>query len=190
MRLPLFPLSAHVLPEGRLALRVFEPRYLRMIKEVCYSGSGFGVCMLNERGLKEKNEHIYPVGTWVEICDFNQQDDGLLGIVVEGKSFFTLQRVVTEDDGLRIGECDIWQRPLDYKEEDKLDVKTLSLRLQELFKTYPDFTQLYGSPCFDDVRWVLYRWLEILPISPEQKQRFLQEKSLNAVYQYLNHLIQ
>ncbi|MGL4715609.1 MAG: LON peptidase substrate-binding domain-containing protein, partial [Aeromonas sp.] len=33
MQLALFPLSAHLLPGGIMPLRIFEPRYQRMIAE-------------------------------------------------------------------------------------------------------------------------------------------------------------
>lgn len=39
--IPLFPLSAHLLPGGRMSLRIFEPRYTRMIKQACATDSGF-----------------------------------------------------------------------------------------------------------------------------------------------------
>ena len=54
-RFPLFPLSAHLLPEGRMALRIFEPRYVRMVKQACAANSGFVMCMLNASGDKETN---------------------------------------------------------------------------------------------------------------------------------------
>ena len=40
--LPLFPLSAVLFPGGRLDLRVFEPRYLDLVRE--YYGHAKGVC--------------------------------------------------------------------------------------------------------------------------------------------------
>ena len=44
--LPLFPLSTVLYPRGRLQLRVFEPRYLDMVRECSRRGSGFGVCLI------------------------------------------------------------------------------------------------------------------------------------------------
>ena len=93
--LPLFPLSAHILPQGRMALRIFEPRYVRMVKNACATQTGFGVCMLNAKGDKERNEHIHVVGTHVKVIDFDMLDDGLLGITVEGDKCFNIEQVVT-----------------------------------------------------------------------------------------------
>ena len=38
---------------------------------------------------------------------------------------------------------------------------------------YPDYAALYPAPCWDDGNWVAQRWLEVLPIPPEQKQLLL-----------------
>lgn len=188
MQLPLFPLPAHILPEGRLALRVFEPRYLRMVKEACLSGSGFGICMLNDQANKDSNEHIYPIGTWVQIVDFNQLENGLLGLLVEGKSFFTVRSIETEHDGLRVGDCDIWSTSA-LEAHQQLDCSVLAERLKELFELYPEFKALYEKPLFTDCRWVLYRWMEVLPVSPQQKQTFIEQRSLTALYDYLQTLV-
>ena len=47
MTLVLFPLSAHLLPGGIMPLRIFEPRYQRMIAEV--REREFALCMLDPR---------------------------------------------------------------------------------------------------------------------------------------------
>ena len=83
-RFPLFPLSAHLLPEGRMALRIFEPRYVRMVKQACAENKGFVMCMLNANGDKNLNEHIHKIGTYAQVVDFDMLDDGLLGIKVAG----------------------------------------------------------------------------------------------------------
>lgn len=191
MKLPLFPLSAHIFPEGRLSLRVFEPRYLRMVKEVCQSGQGLVICMMDEASDKTTNQHILPVGTWVEICDFSQLEDGLLGIVVKGKAFVSISDIETEQDGLRLGHCELLTQEESTDVQAHHDIAVLSKRLQELFGIYPELGQLYeGEAKFECPRWVLYRWMEVLPISPEQKQDFIQSKSLNEVYHYLHQLVQ
>src|SRR3546814_14429606 len=41
--LPLFPLHTVLLPGAALGLRVFEPRYLDLVRECGRSGGGFGI---------------------------------------------------------------------------------------------------------------------------------------------------
>lgn len=188
MRLPLFPLSSHLLPNGRMALRIFEPRYVRMIKETSSEGSGFVICMINSEGNKEDNTHIFPVGTLCKTIDFDLLDDGLLGVTVEGIKCVKITNISTEADELRVGEC-----------EDKSDwscevlpteLYPLDVRLKEIFARYPEVSNLYDKQNFDDPVWVIHRWLELLPVGAEQKQYFLKEANCNKVLTYLNQLIE
>ena len=48
LSLALFPLHAVLLPGATLSLRVFEPRYLDLVRECGRSGSSFGVCLIPE----------------------------------------------------------------------------------------------------------------------------------------------
>ena len=183
----LFPLSAHVLPGGKLSLRIFEPRYIRMVRECCQQNMGFGVCMLSGRDNSASSQKILPVGTQVEIVDFTQLEDGLLGITVRGIKFFEIQAIETEKDGLRRGHCEMWQEPNNVKSD--LDMVHLSKRLNELFGSYPELGSLHENLAFDDPRWVMYRWIELLPIAPEQKQNLISDQQLNSAHGYLTELI-
>ncbi|MGH8123010.1 MAG: LON peptidase substrate-binding domain-containing protein, partial [Rudaea sp.] len=44
--IPLFPLSTVLFPGGQLSLRVFERRYLDMVRDCARGGDGFGVCLI------------------------------------------------------------------------------------------------------------------------------------------------
>jgi hypothetical protein len=46
--LPLFPLNTVVFPGGRLPLRVFEQRYLDMVKQAIADNTPFGICAIRE----------------------------------------------------------------------------------------------------------------------------------------------
>ena len=59
-----------------MSLKIFEPRYVRLVKEACAADTGFGICMLNAQGNRDRNEHIYPVGTFVKVVDFNLLEGG------------------------------------------------------------------------------------------------------------------
>lgn len=186
--LPLFPLSAHVLPGGRMALRIFEQRYTRMVKEACASETGFVICMLNSQGDKERNEHIYPIGTYVSVVDFNLLDDGLLGVTVEGQRNVRITNIRTEHDGLRIGDCEMipsWEFTATKELLYPMDKK-----LEEIFKRYPEVNSLYDKTDFDDPIWVINRWLELLPVDAQKKQEFLQENDCSKIVQYLSGLVE
>ena len=189
MKLPLFPLSSHLLPEGRLALRIFEPRYTRMVKEACQRQTGFVICMLNADGNKMQNTHIFSKGTYCEVIDFDVLKDGLLGITVEGKRCVEISQITTEHDGLRMGQCNF--APLWTDEGKELDYTRIAERLQEVFEKYADVSSLYeNAHKFESCEWVINRWIELLPLAAEQKQHFMNIGSSKKVAEYLNQLIE
>ncbi len=185
---PLFPLSAHILPGGRMSLRIFEPRYTRMIKEACANDSGFVICMLNAQGDKDQNQHIHPVGTFCKVVDFDVLEDGLLGIKVDGLHLVAIDNVETEQDGLRVGHCSnfgAWQCT-----EACISSPLIVSRLQEIFERYPELNELYTNPRFNDPTWVVHRWLELVPVSAEYKQELLSNQDCHAAINFLNDLIE
>ena len=68
----LFPLTSVVLPEGKMKLRIFEPRYKRMVKECSLNNVGFGLCLVENTAASDKQSKIATVGTLVQIVDFEQ----------------------------------------------------------------------------------------------------------------------
>ena len=88
--IPLFPLRTVLFPDGHLPLRIFEQRYLKMVRDCARSDSGFGVCLI-----VEGEEAIAPVktaqvGTLAQIVDWYTLEDGLLGVSVLGTRRFRL----------------------------------------------------------------------------------------------------
>jgi Lon protease-like protein len=101
-RLPLFPLSSVLYPRGLIGLRIFESRYLDMVKDRLRVGQGFGiVANLNN------TEHAV-VGTEAMIIDFSTLEDGLLGLQCRGHRRFRVHQTTTQADGLLIGEVEWW----------------------------------------------------------------------------------
>ena len=94
--LPLFPLSAVLFPGGPLALRIFEQRYLDLVRDCARRSSGFGVCLILQG--REAGEPAVPaaVGTVARITDFYTLPDGLLGISAEGGERFQVVDAVQE----------------------------------------------------------------------------------------------
>lgn len=162
MKLPLFPLPICLLPEGYTQLRIFEPRYKRLVAESLKSGQGFGLCVLEEDG-----STIQPIGTLVQIIDFETLADGLLGISIQGVQRFKLNDISIESDGLRRGDIrliDNWPAA-----HIATDERYLSQMLQNILKEYPHHLKHYRTEQFEDIAWVCQRWLEILPVQAAEK---------------------
>lgn len=184
----LFPLTSHVLPGGRLQLRIFEQRYIRMIKESLAEQKGFGVCMLNPKGREDNNSHILPIGTLVNVVDFESLQDGMLGITVAGEQLFEIDSMAADSDGLRVGQVVLREEwsPSSLSDEDIL----LRQRLQEVFEAYPELSQLYPEKRFDDEPWICQRWLEILPLEPQKKQELLASQHTQSVKEFIRQLVE
>ena len=91
---PLFPLPLVAFPGCRLPLQIFEPRYLDLVKTTLASDSTFGVVTVVPRtpNMGSEDAAIEAIGTAVKIVDFNEQPNGLLGIVCEGQHKFTVNQ--------------------------------------------------------------------------------------------------
>lgn len=170
MEIPLFPLHTVLYPGGPLPLRIFEQRYLDMISRCLKSESLFGVLLINngnEAGLAE----TWNVGTLAKIVDWYQGSDGLLGVTAIGQQRFRLNSGRREHDGLLIGDVDLLPDlpvcPL--PEEYKPLVKILEGVLDDLGRLYEEVERHY-----EDAGWISYRFAEILPITPPQKQNCLE----------------
>ena len=104
LELPLFPLATVLFPGGKLDMRIFERRYLDMVRDCTRSGTGFGICLI-VRG-REAGEPAIPAayGTVAKIEDFATLPDGLLGITTRGGARFRVESSRVRDSGLIIGK--------------------------------------------------------------------------------------
>ena len=81
---PVFPLPLVLFPGGRLPLQIFETRYLDMIRQCMREQSGFVVTMARQEGFSD-------LGCEVAITDFDQLDNGLLGVMCRAAENAALQ---------------------------------------------------------------------------------------------------
>ena len=78
--LPLFPLSTVLFPGGPLRLRIFEPRYLDMVRHCLKESRPFGVVLILEGAEAGEVASVAATGTSARLVDFDTLPDGLLGI--------------------------------------------------------------------------------------------------------------
>jgi len=171
MKLPLFPLSSIVLPDGLLPLRLFEPRYINMIKECFKNESGFGVCLIKEGNEVGAPSVPYAQGTMVSIVDFDQGSDGLLHITAKGVQEFDLLSYSVQEDKLLVGEVALREpsEPILMSEK----YRDLSDKL-EVILSYVEPNIVYSDKRLDEPDWVCNRLLELLPITAASKFELLQ----------------
>lgn len=170
VKVPLFPLRTVLYPGGPLPLRIFEPRYLDMISDCLKRDAPFGVLLIRS-GSETGPAATYDIGTLARITDWYQGSDGLLGITAIGEQRFRLISAERQPDGLNVGEIELLEPEDRYSLPD--EYKPLATILAGVLD---DLGRLYASldRQYDDAGWVGYRFAEILPISPEQKQSCLE----------------
>lgn len=185
MQLPLFPLSSVVMPGGLIPLRLFERRYIDMVKDCFKTGTGFGVCLIKS-GRESRSQSVpFPIGTSVSIIDFDQGSDGLLQITARGEQEFTVLSYETSDSGLIIGEVELLP-PAVHTPMDS-DIELLAEKL-ELILSYLETDSRFDEQHLDDANWVCHRLLEVLPLTPDAKFDLLQMPSNSDRLQALNGL--
>lgn len=168
---PLFPLSAVVLPGGRLPLQLFEPRYLDMLAGCMRDGRGFVVLLLRDGHEAGSRAVFYDIGTYVRIIDFQQLDNGLLGITTEGQCKVAVGRSWQAPDGLNLGDAE----RLPEEPEDALPPahSELAAVLRALLR-HPAINRLDLDVDFSSAREVGWRLTELLPLDGQEKQRLLE----------------
>ena len=125
MKLPLFPLNTVLFPGCVLDLQIFEARYLDMIARCMKQGTGFGVvCILEGEEVGDAPQGIARVGCEALVRDFQRQDNGLLGIRVEGGRRFEVLDTELQRDQLMVAEVE-WldespEQPLSEEDQDLL----------------------------------------------------------------------
>lgn len=102
--LPLFPLQRTVFPGVTIPMRIFEQRYLRLVRESLAEAKPFAVVPILSGREVGATPVIAERGTLVTIADWSQLPNGLLGIEIRGEQRLRVGTTRIEADGLMVGE--------------------------------------------------------------------------------------
>ena len=109
--LALFPLKTVLLPGNQLPLKIFEPRYSDMIAHCMREGEDFGIVLIHQGEETDPDVEIFSIGTSARVIDWQNRNDGLLGITALGLERFQIDSVRHSDDGLLIADIEILDEP-------------------------------------------------------------------------------
>lgn len=190
MSLPLFPLNAVLFPGCVLDLQIFEARYLDMIGRCMKQGEGFGVVCITE-GSEVGNvpEGFSQIGCEALVTDFQQQDNGLLGIRVMGGRRFRVVEAQTQRDNLLLAEVEWLEEPDEkpLQEEDE-DLVALLAALAE----HPMVAALNMGLTASGQQSLANQLAYLLPFAEEDKIELLEiddaEERLDAIQDLLDEM--
>jgi Lon protease-like protein len=162
----LFPLNVVLFPDGPLPLRIFETRYVDMVRRCMRGEQHFGVALIRE-GKEAGRAETFDVGTMAKIVDFHQLSDGFLGLSCIGQQRFRIHSRTVQADGLNLAEIEY------FGAEPKIALPERHARLAELLQSVlPQLDEVYKGIAMQlgDAGWIGYRLAEILPIAAAEKQ--------------------
>lgn len=183
--LPLFPLHAVLVPGAALDLRIFERRYLDMVRDCGRSGSGFGVCLILDGDEAGTPATPAAFGSEALIEDFGRTPEGLLSLRVRGRRRFHVLRTRVRDSGLVVAD-------IEWREDDPAASPRLRPEhalLAELLRRILAQVGAGGTEpaplLFENAAWVGWRLAELLPLAMPQRQALLQLDDPHARLQRL-----
>lgn len=185
-RIPLFPLSHGVFPDGVLRLQIFEVRYLDLIRRCHREQTPFGVAWLaqgNEVAVPGQVPRLHGLGTLAHIEDLQSVQAALLRVRCVGARRFRLGSV-------QAGPFGVWYGEVEYLPEDlpapiAPELQHLANRLgkgiaQAQTDRLLDQLPLQAPYRLDECGWVANRWAELLPLSAEEKLALLAQTDPQA----------
>ena len=179
--IPLFPLSAPLFPNSRLPLRIFEVRYLHMIKQCQKDNEPFGIVALRSGGEVQRpgvDESTHAVGCLAHLTDVIEVQPGLLMIDTTGGRRFHIEANERGAYGLWHGRVGLLAEdiavdiPPDLQPlADKLGSLIADAQKQGLERQLP-LTRPYR---LDECGWVANQWATLLNIDTDIKVDLLTE---------------
>ena len=163
-----------------MPLRIFEARYLDMVKNCLRNQSSFAIVTV----LPGNDAHVeshFPfanIGTLVNIVEADVATVGLMAIRCVGQRRVKVHAYSQQADGLVIAEvCDIAN---DANLPIPEDLNVTSHSLQRLMQSLPSQgilpkdIPIIEPYQFEDAAWVANRWVELLDLPLLQKQRLME----------------
>ena len=198
VRIPLFPLGSTLFPQGKLALKIFEVRYLEMIKNAFKETMPFGVVTLEQgsevRVAGKEDISFSAIGTLAHIKEFDAIAPNLLAIMCEGGQRFHLKNRECLKNGLWMGDVEL------IPDDPQVDVPIELAPAADIFdKLVSSFHQQgvsvdrlpFNYPLrLNECGWLSNRWAELLPLKAEQKVHLLGQENPRLRLDLIHEILQ
>ena len=169
--IPLFPLGTVLFPGGPLPLRIFEARYIDLVRRCLREDSGFGVVLIRRARRPADAAETSDVGTYARIVDFSRaarrpaRDRGARRAALPHPLAQPRPRRAQH----RRRRMAAGRDPLPVPEEFAELGPALDYVLGQVGEPYASLERQ-----LDDAGWVAGRLAEILPLPPVHKQHCLE----------------
>ena len=171
-QIPMFPLKSIVLPGGLFPLRIFERRYINMVKNCMKNSQGFVIVFQKPTDSIDDFE-ISKKGSYVEIIDFNNLPNGLLGISVKSINKVVVNNLIQLKDGLHIAEINPLVDPEVDDQALLAEFPEITNILNQLVK-HPRIVDMPIEVDFNSADSVAYHLAGLIPIPWTSKQNLLE----------------
>lgn len=184
--LPLFPLNTVLFPDGVLPLRVFETRYVDMVRACMKQDTAFGVVAIRSGAEVGAAAEPYAVGTQAHIVAWDMPELGVLLLQTRGGQRFRILETRLRRNQLLEARIEALASPPSASDAAASDSalavcsRVLRVVMDELLtrakaETGSKFINPFPEPHrLDHAGWVANRWCEMLPIELAQKQALLE----------------
>ena len=195
-KIPLFPLETVLFPDGIIALKIFEARYLDMIKQCLREKTEFGVISIIQ---DQDDSHDNPtprfssIGTLALIEDFDPIQPALYMTKSFGTQRFQLLSSSQEANGLWVGEIILLEKdplipiPKEHQRVANLLDEIIAVIQSENLLSDAPFKKPYMT---EDCGWVSNRLAELLPISLAQKNHLLAQTNPRIRLDLISEIIE
>jgi uncharacterized protein len=192
--LTIFPLGTVLFPQGVLPLRIFEARYVDMVRECLRNERPFGICRIiddSEPGKPVKHELL---GCSTRIVNFDSEDSGILSIRTIGERRFKIIDKQVDSKGLIRAQVE-W---LEIEPDHAIPAEMFRCRdvieqvIAELVDTEDDPMKKVLEPPYllSSASWVSHRLCEILPFATGSKQAMLELEDALQRLSIVNQVLQ
>ena len=168
-------------------MRIFEPRYLDMVKDCMRNEHGFVIALIKNGKELGKAAEVYKTGTECRIGDWETLPDGLLGITAYGEHKIHIENTSIESNQLQIGEIELIEEDPDLELPEEYEALRTILQdiITQIGKPYTSLPAHY-----DHAGWVGARLTELLPLQLATKQRLFEIENHTVRLYHLKEAMQ
>lgn len=182
--LPLFPLGAVLAPSERLPLRVFERRYVVLLRDLLRVRREAGLAEFGVIGIRAGHEvgdgnavALHDVGSAARLVEVSERNDGSYDVVAEGTRRFRLDALV---EGRRTPYLAAYVTWLPERIRDTELVMALTKRLRAAVTAYRAELRLADVMLPDDPVELSHQAMRHVMMERADRQRLLEAKDVDT----------